>query len=209
MCIRDRYGSRAPFYVSRVHRHQQPLPRPGHTKNTDLKGGKNVRSSLHASKGELQTICQDQNGGIQRLRHQQSEMWTTYAKQEWRLNACMSLAMYMSHTGNPVERKTTGLRTKFTLLRLHRLLWLGRVPCVEDRRIVIDILSGQVASDNKDTNLQQLRYRDVVKRDTKGLATNAKLDTWMILSSPLDFCFRPISIINCFCLLRNMSNKTN
>ena len=105
-----------------------------------------------------------------------------------------------------VDGKTTGLRTKFTFLRLHRLPWLAHVPCVEDRRICTDILSGQVASDKRDTNLQQLRYRDVVKRDMKGLATNAKLDTWMILSLPLDFCFRPISLIF-FCLLRNRSNK--
>jgi len=33
-------GSHAPFYVPLVHRHQQPLPGPGHTKDADLKGGK-------------------------------------------------------------------------------------------------------------------------------------------------------------------------
>ena len=68
-------------------------------------------------------------------------------------------------------------------------------PCVEDRRIFTDILSGQVASDKRDTNGHKLHYRDAVKRDMKGLEINAELDTSMILSLPLDFCFQRISLI--------------
>ena len=106
----------------------------------------------------------------------------------------LSLAVYMSHTGNswkeklPVCLPSSPSSGNVGSVGSH-------VQRVEDRRISIDILSGRVASDKRATNPQQLRYRDVVKRDMKGLEINAELDTSVILSLARDFCFRRIVFI--------------
>ena len=70
----------------------------------------NIRSSLHARKGELyklsvKTKMAVYNACLISTLLYESEMWTTYAKQEWRLNASMSRAMYLSHTGNSWKEK--------------------------------------------------------------------------------------------------------
>ena len=62
----------------------------------------------------------------------------------------------------------------FTLLRQHRLHWLGHVYCMEDGRIPKDILYGELASGRRSKGRPQLRYKDVCKRDMKALDINTE-----------------------------------
>ncbi|CAH1268131.1 TLR1 [Branchiostoma lanceolatum] len=105
-----------------------------------------------------------------------SETWSTYAKQENRLNAfhmrCMRRILGISwkdKVTNTEVLSRAGLPTMFTLLRQRRLRWLGHVRRMEDGRIAKDLLYGELISGKRRTGRPQLRFKDVCKRDLKAL----------------------------------------
>ena len=105
-----------------------------------------------------------------------SETWTTYARQEKRLNSfhmrCLRRILGISWQDkipNTEVLAKAGLPSMFTLLRQRRLRWLGHVRRMEDGRIPKDILYGQLAAGKRRTGRPQLRYSDACKRDMKAL----------------------------------------
>ncbi|XP_047497854.1 uncharacterized protein LOC125044938 [Penaeus chinensis] len=82
-----------------------------------------------------------------------SETWTTYSRQEKRLNS-FHLRSLRRILGICWEDKVTntevwsrpGLPSMFTLLRQRRLRWLGHVHRMEDGRIPKDILYGELTT---------------------------------------------------------------
>ena len=108
-----------------------------------------------------------------------SETWTTYAKQEQKLNSFHMCSLrrilgiiWSDRVPNAQVLKRAGLPTMYTLLRLRRLSWLGHVRRMEDGRIPKDILNSELASGKRSVGRPQLRYKDVCKRDLKALNTN-------------------------------------
>ncbi|CAH1267017.1 TTC28 [Branchiostoma lanceolatum] len=117
-----------------------------------------------------------------------SETWSTYAKQENRLNAfhmrCMRRILGISwkdKVTNTEVLSRPGLPTMFTLLRQRRLRWLGHVRRMEDGRIPKDLLYGELISGKRRTGRPQLRFKDVCKRDLKALDINT--EHWEDLAS--------------------------
>ncbi|XP_066282992.1 uncharacterized protein [Branchiostoma lanceolatum] len=117
-----------------------------------------------------------------------SETWSTYAKQENRLNAfhmrCMRRILGISwkdKVTNTEVLSRAGLPTMFTLLRQRRLRWLGHVRRMEDGRIPKDLLYGELISGKRRTGRPQLRFKDVCKRDLKALDINT--EHWEDLAS--------------------------
>lgn len=110
-----------------------------------------------------------------------SETWTTYVKQERRLDAfhmrCVRRILGISwqdRVPNTEVLSRAGLPTMITLIRQRRLRWLGHVHRMEDGRIPKDILYGELTSGKRGTGRPQLRYRDVCKRDMKALDINTE-----------------------------------
>ncbi|XP_052712455.1 uncharacterized protein LOC128186658 [Crassostrea angulata] len=105
-----------------------------------------------------------------------SESWTTYSRQERKLNT--SHLRYLRRIlGISWQDKVpytevlsrANLPSMFTLLRQRRLRWLGHVRRMDDGRIPKDILYGELRSGKRSTGRPQLRFKDVVKRDMKAL----------------------------------------
>ena len=112
-----------------------------------------------------------------------SETWTTYTKQERKLNSfhmrCLRRILgiqWSDKVPNAQVLARTGLPTMFTLLRQRRLRWLGHVRRMEDGRIPKDILYGELVSGKRTVGRPQLRFKDVCKRDMKALDINT--ETW-------------------------------
>ena len=110
-----------------------------------------------------------------------SESWTTYTRQEKRLNSfhmrCLRRILgitWQDKITNTEVLAKAGLPSMFTLLRQRRLRWLGHVRRMEDGRIPKDILYGQLASGKRRTGRPQLRYSDACKRDMKALDINVR-----------------------------------
>ena len=105
-----------------------------------------------------------------------SESWTTYARQEKRLNTFHLRSIrrilgitWQDRVSNAVVLSRAGLPSMYTLLRQRRLRWLGHVCRMEDGRIPKDILYSELASGKRNTGRPQLRFKDVCKRDMKAL----------------------------------------
>ncbi|XP_052673517.1 uncharacterized protein LOC128155711 [Crassostrea angulata] len=105
-----------------------------------------------------------------------SESWTTYSRQERRLNAfhlrCLRRILGISwqdKVPNTEVLSRANLPSMFTMLRQRRLRWLGHVRRMDDGRIPKDILYGELRSGKRSTGRPQLRFKDVVKRDMKTL----------------------------------------
>ena len=103
-----------------------------------------------------------------------SEAWTTYARQEKRLNTFHMRILrrilgisWQDKVPNTEVLSRAGLPSMYTLLRQRRLRWLGHVHRMPDGRIPEDLLYGELASGKRSTGRPQLRYHDVVKRDMK------------------------------------------
>ena len=112
-----------------------------------------------------------------------SETWTTYARQDRRLNSfhmrCIRRILGISwedKVTNTEVLSRADLPSMFTLLRQRRLRWLGHVRRMDDGRIPKDILYGELAAGKRATGRPQLRYRDVCKRDMKAL--KMETDSW-------------------------------
>ena len=117
-----------------------------------------------------------------------SETWTTYARQEKRLNSFHLRSIrrilgisWQDRVSNTEVLSRANLPSMFTLLRQRRLRWLGHVNRMEDGRIPKDILYGELASGRRSKGRAQLCYKDVRKRDMKALGINT--DSWEELAA--------------------------
>ena len=105
-----------------------------------------------------------------------SEAWTTYSKQERKLNSFHLRSLrrilgisWKDKVPNTEVLHRAGLPTMYTLLRQRRMRWIGHVRRMEDGRIPKDILYGELAVGKRPRGRPQLRYKDVCKRDMKAL----------------------------------------
>lgn len=112
-----------------------------------------------------------------------SETWTTYTRQERRLNTFHLRSIrrilgisWQDRVTNAEVLSRAGLFSMYTLLRQRRLRWLGHVHRMEDGRIPKDILYGELASGRRNIGRPQLRYKDVCKRDMRAL--NIDTESW-------------------------------
>lgn len=112
-----------------------------------------------------------------------SETWTTYAKQERKLNSfhmrCLRRILnihWSDKVPNTQVLARTGLPTMFTLLRQRRLRWLGHVRRMKDDRIPKALLYGELVCGKRTVGRPQLRFKDVCKRDMKAL--NIHIGSW-------------------------------
>lgn len=117
-----------------------------------------------------------------------SESWTTYAKQERKLNSfhlrCLRRILgitWSDRVTNTQVLERAGLPTMYTLLRQRRLRWLGHVRRMDDGRIPKDILYGQLSAGKRPVGRPQLRYKDVCKRDLRALDINT--ESWEDLAA--------------------------
>ena len=117
-----------------------------------------------------------------------SEAWTTYARQERRLNTFHMRILrrilgisWQDKVPNTEVLSRAGLPSTYTLLRQRRLRWLGHVHRMPDGRIPKDLLYGELASGKRSTGRPQLRYRDVVKRDMK--TVDISTESWESLAA--------------------------
>ena len=117
-----------------------------------------------------------------------SEAWTTYARQERRLNTFHMRILrsilgisWQDKVPNTEVLSRAGLLSMYTLLRQRRLRWLGHVHRMPDGRIPKDLLYGELASGKRSTGRPQLRYRDVVKRDMK--TVDISTESWESLAA--------------------------
>ena len=120
-----------------------------------------------------------------------SETWTTYAKQEHRLNTfhLRSLRLILNISWKDKITNTevltrAGLSSMYTLLRQRRLRWLGHVRRMDDGRLPKDLLYGVLKSGHRDQGRPVLRYKDVCKRDLKAL--NIDETSWEKLADDKD-----------------------
>ena len=117
-----------------------------------------------------------------------SETWTTYARQEKRLNTFHMRSLrrilgisWQDKVPNTEVLSRAGLPSMFTLLRQCRLRCLGHIHRMPDGRLPKELLYGELATGSRCTGRPQLRYRDVVKRDMK--AVNIDTETWENLAA--------------------------
>ena len=100
-----------------------------------------------------------------------SETWTTYAKQEKRINTfhlrCLSRILginWQEHKPNKDVFDRADIPSMFALLNLR---WLGLVCRIENGRIPKDILCGELASGARRDGRPSVRFRAACKRDIK------------------------------------------
>ncbi|XP_055489048.1 uncharacterized protein LOC129695774 [Leucoraja erinacea] len=117
-----------------------------------------------------------------------SETWTTYARQERRLNTfhlrsirCILGISWQGKVSNAKILSRTGLPSMYTLLRQRKLRRLGHVHRMEDVRIPKGILYGELISGRRTIGRPQLRYKDVSKRVMKAL--NIDVESWENLAA--------------------------
>lgn len=103
-----------------------------------------------------------------------SETWTTYARQETKLNSfhlrCLRRILGIKWQDRVTNRKvleSTGLSSLTGLIRLKRLRWLGHVHRMSDGRIPKDILYGELVEGSRPKGRPKLRFKDTCKRDMK------------------------------------------
>ncbi|GCC24571.1 hypothetical protein chiPu_0002973 [Chiloscyllium punctatum] len=103
-----------------------------------------------------------------------SETWTTYGRQERRLNTSHLRSnlhilgiSWQDRVSNTAVPSRTGLPSMHTLLSQQRLRWLGHIHFMEGGHIPKDIHNGELASGKRTTGSPQLCYKDVCMRDMK------------------------------------------
>ena len=101
-----------------------------------------------------------------------SESWSTYSRQERRLNLfhfrCLHSILGISwhdRVPNTSILDLTGATDMFTMLRVRRLRWTGHVRRLEDGRFPKDIFYGALADAPRPRGRPRLRFKDVLMRD--------------------------------------------
>ena len=103
-----------------------------------------------------------------------SEPWTTYARQEKRLNSfhlrCLTRLLHIQwqdRVPNTEVLERAGLASMPTMLSHRRLRWLGHVHRMEPNRLPREILSGELREGVRRTSRPLLRFKDACKLDLK------------------------------------------
>lgn len=116
-----------------------------------------------------------------------SETWTTYARQENRLESfhlrCLRRILgitWEDKITNTSVLEQTNSHSMHILLTQRRLRWIGHVRRMKDGRIPKDILYGELATGHRPLGRPALRYKDVFKRDLKTTGINPA--TWESLA---------------------------
>ena len=112
-----------------------------------------------------------------------SETWTTYAKQETKLNVfhirCLRKIMNISWEDKKTNTEIldkAGSTTGSAMLSTRRLRWLGHVRRMDNGRLPKDLLYGQLEQGTRLKGRPYLRYKDICKRDLQSTHINA--NTW-------------------------------
>ena len=103
-----------------------------------------------------------------------SEAWTTYTRQEKKLNSfhlrCLRRILDISWqdkiTNTEVLERASSF-SMYTLLSQRRLRWLGHVHRMANGCIPKDMLYGELVTGTRTVGRPYLRYRDTCKRDMK------------------------------------------
>ena len=110
-----------------------------------------------------------------------SESWTTYSTQERKLQAfhvrCLRRILgitWQDEVPNNEVLSRAGIPSMYTLLRQHRLRWLGHTHRMGDGCIPKDLLYGELATGSRRRGRPHLRFKDVCKRDMKACNINTK-----------------------------------
>ena len=116
-----------------------------------------------------------------------SETWTTYARQEIRLNVfhlrCLRRILGISwqdrvtNTSILSKAKSTTIQSMITERRLR---WLGHVKRMQPGRIPKDLLYGQLETGSRPRGRPHLRFKDACKRDLK--STHIDIGSWEVLA---------------------------
>ena len=103
-----------------------------------------------------------------------SESWTTYARQENRLESlhfrclcCILGITWQDKVTNTAVLGCAGSHSIHLLLCQRRLHWFGNMHRMGDGRITKDVLYGELATGHHLAGCPALRFRDVCKRDLK------------------------------------------
>ena len=112
-----------------------------------------------------------------------SESWTTYAKQEKKLNCfhmrCLRrilLIHWEERLPDTEMRERANMNSMFAMLNERRLRLLGHVKRMETGRIPKDTLYGELTEGKRRAGRPLLRYKDTCKRDLK--LCDIDIDTW-------------------------------
>ena len=116
-----------------------------------------------------------------------SESWSTYSRQERRLNVFhlrslrhMLHIRWQDRVSNSEVLQRTGLLSMQSMLIQKRLRWLGHVHRMECQRLPREILYGELRDGARRVGRPLLRYRDTVKRDLK--AANIDIANWELIA---------------------------
>ena len=117
-----------------------------------------------------------------------SESWTTYARQENRLESfhlrCLRRILgitWQDKITNTAVLEKAGSLSMHLMLCQRRMRWLGHVHRMEDGRIPKDILYGQLALGRRAAGRPMLRFKDVCKRDMK--LTDIDPNSWELAAA--------------------------
>ena len=117
-----------------------------------------------------------------------SEAWTTYSKQERKLNSFHLRSLrhilgisWRDKVPNIEVLDHAGLPTMYTLLRQRRMRWIGHVRRMEDGRIPKDILYGELAVGKRPRGRPQLRYKDLWRERESWADIAADRSSWRCL----------------------------
>ncbi|KAG7305186.1 hypothetical protein JYU34_009222 [Plutella xylostella] len=111
-----------------------------------------------------------------------SETWTTYAKQERKLNAfhmrCLRSILGVTWEDKVTNRNVlekTRCCSITAILKQRRLRWLGHVHRMDSGRLPRQVMLGQIADTKRPVGRPALRFKDCCKRDMHsfGLQTNS------------------------------------
>ena len=115
-----------------------------------------------------------------------SKLWTTYARQERRLNRfhlrCLRGLLHIrwqDRVTNTEVLERAGSLSMLSLLIQRRLQWLGHAHRMEPDRLPREILYGELQEAVRCVGWPLLRYKDVIKRDLRSalIDTSAWEDT--------------------------------
>ena len=101
-----------------------------------------------------------------------SETWTTYVRQEQKLNAfhlrCLRHILGVTWRDKVTNQEVlarTHSHSIFNILKSRRLRWLGHLYRMQDGRLPKDVLYGELASGTRRRGRPLLRFKDACKRD--------------------------------------------
>ena len=117
-----------------------------------------------------------------------SETWTTYIRQETRLNTfhmrCLRKIMGLSWRDKVSDSDVlskAGTTTIYAMLSERHLRWLGHVSRMDKGRIPKDLLYGELECGTRSKGRPYLRFKDCCKRDLQ--SAHIDLDSWEDIAS--------------------------